>query len=81
MQRFRKPLLQRFQRLSPVSNVDNLTTEIAIALEDIPAGGRGKADLRGTSWNAENLESFPIVKSTRCRVERLDGLTLFVRPL
>ncbi|MBL0155863.1 MAG: NfeD family protein [Bryobacterales bacterium] len=78
---FRKPLLQRFQRLSPTSNVDNLTSEIATALEDIPAGGRGKAELRGTSWNAENLGDTPIAKATRCQVERVDGLTLLVRPL
>jgi membrane protein implicated in regulation of membrane protease activity len=78
---FRKPLLQRFKRLSPTSNVDNLTSEVATALEDIPAGGRGKAELRGTSWNAQNLGDSPILKATRCRVERVDGLTLVVRPL
>lgn len=78
---FRKPLLQRFQRLSPVSDVDNLTSEIATALEDIPAGGRGKAELRGTSWNAANLGDAPITKATRCTVERIEGLTLFVRPV
>lgn len=81
MMLFRKPLLQRFQRLSPTSNVDNLTSEIATALEDIPAGGRGKAELRGTSWNAQNLGDAPIIKATRCQVERVDGLTLLVRPL
>ena len=78
---FRKPLLQRFQRLSPTSNVDNLTSEIATALEDIPAGGRGKAELRGTSWNAQNLGDTPITKATRCKVERVDGLTLLVRAM
>ena len=78
---FRKPLLQRFQRLSPQSNVDNLTSEIATALEDIPPGGRGKAELRGTSWNAQNLGDSPIVTATRCQVVRVDGLTLIVRPL
>jgi len=78
---FRKPLLQRFQRLSPQSNVDNLTSEIATALEDIPPGGRGKAELRGTSWNAQNLSDSPIVTATRCQVVRVDGLTLIVRPL
>ena len=78
---FRKPLLQRFKGLSPTSNVDNLTSEVATALEDIPAGGRGKAELRGTSWNAQNMGDSPIRKATRCKVERVDGLTLLVRPL
>lgn len=78
---FRKRLLQRFQRHSPVSSVDNLASEIATALEDIPAGGRGKAELRGTSWNAQNLDDSPIAKATRCQVVRVDGLTLLVRTL
>ncbi len=78
---FRKPLLERFQHLSPESDVDNLTTEIATALEELPAGGLGKAELRGTSWNAQNLGDLPIPKATRCQVVRVDGLTLLVRPL
>ncbi len=78
---FRKPLLQRFQRPSSASNVDNLTNEVATALEEIPSGGRGKVELRGTSWNAQNLGDSPIAKATRCQVVRVDGLTLLVRPL
>lgn len=77
---FRQRLLERFQRLSPTSDVDNLTHETATALEDIPAGGHGKVELRGTSWNARNLGSAIIPKTTRCQVERIDGLTLFVKP-
>lgn len=78
---FRKPLLQRFRKLTPTSDVDNLTCEIASAMEEIPGLGMGKVELRGTSWNARNLGEVPIPKSTRCRVERVDGLTLEVRSL
>ncbi|WP_321472604.1 NfeD family protein [uncultured Paludibaculum sp.] len=78
---FRKPLLARFRKLTPVSDVDNLTTEIASAMEEIPVHGMGKVELRGTSWNARNVSDAPIPKSTRCRVERVDGLTLEVRSL
>lgn len=78
---FRKPLLERFRKLTPVSDVDNLTSEIASAMEEIPVQGIGKVELRGTSWNARNVSDSPIPKSTRCRVERVDGLTLEVRSL
>lgn len=78
---FRKPLLERFRKLTPVSDVDNLTSEIASAMEEIPVQGIGKVELRGTSWNARNVSDAPIPKSTRCRVERVDGLTLEVRSL
>ncbi|QOY91435.1 NfeD family protein [Paludibaculum fermentans] len=78
---FRKPLLERFRKLTPVSDVDNLTNEIASAMEEIPVQGIGKVELRGTSWNARNVSETLIPKSTRCRVERVDGLTLEVRSL
>lgn len=78
---FRKPLLQRFRKLTPDADVDNLTCEIASTMEEIPARGMGKVELRGTSWNARNMSESPIPKATRCRVERVDGLTLEVRSL
>jgi len=78
---FRKPLLEWFRRRTPASAVDPIVGEVAVTLEQIAARGHGKAELRGTSWNAENLTDFPIPGSQRCRVERVDGLTLYIRPL
>ncbi len=76
---FRKPLQQRFQGNMPKGKVDNLVGETACALEDIPVDGIGKAELRGSAWNAHNIGDAPIPGSARCRVERVDGLTLHVR--
>lgn len=76
---FRKPLMERFQKSIPNKQVDSLVGETAVALEDIPAGGMGKAELRGSSWSARNLGDTPIQFKQRVRVERLDGLTLDVR--
>ncbi|MBI5281960.1 MAG: NfeD family protein [Candidatus Solibacter usitatus] len=78
---FRKPLLQRFRRLTPQIAVDALTSEVACSMEEIPAGSVGKVELRGTSWNAHNLDDSPIPRAARCRVERVDGLTLHVRKI
>jgi len=63
----------------PKGKVDNLIGETAQALEDIAVDAIGKAELRGAAWNAHNIGDAPIPGSTRCRVERVDGLTLYVR--
>ncbi len=76
---FRKPLLARFNKTTPKGHVDAIAGETAHALDDIPAGGFGKAELRGTAWNAHNVGDAPIARASRCHVERVDGLTLNVR--
>ncbi len=76
---FRKPLLERFQHHMPKGKVDSLIGETAKALHDIPANGMGSAELRGASWTAHNLGHAAIPQSARCRVERVEGLTLYVR--
>lgn len=76
---FRKPLLKKFRDLTPEMPVDQLTNETAQALETIAAGGVGKVELRGTTWSAHNLGTEPLAPAQRCRVERVDGLTLYVR--
>ena len=75
---FRNPLLKAF-RPTEVP-VDQLVGEIAIVIEDITAGGVGKAELRGTGWNARNTHHGPLHKGQRCRVQRVDGLMLLLVP-
>jgi membrane protein implicated in regulation of membrane protease activity len=60
--------------------VDSLVGESAIVLEDIPPGGVGKAELRGTSWNARNVAKLPLAKAQRCIVKSVEGLTLWIQP-
>jgi inner membrane protein len=75
---FRKPLLRRFRE--PEGRVvDSLLGEPAVALEEIPPGAMGKAELRGSAWNARNAGDTPIAKGRRCKVERVEGLTLEIR--
>lgn len=76
----RAPLLRRIaprERESPA--VDSLVGEVAVALEDLPPGAVGKAELRGTAWNARNAGSEPLARGARARVERVDGLMLALR--
>jgi membrane protein implicated in regulation of membrane protease activity len=76
---FRRPLLARFNARIPAGEVDTLVGEVATTLEGIQPGAVGKAELRGTSWNACNAGNQGLSRGQRCRVERVDGLTLFIR--
>ncbi len=73
----RRPLQQRLQR--PEVPVDAIVGQEVVLLGEIPAGGEGKAELRGVPWSARAVSGIPLPAGQRCRVERLDGLTLWVR--
>lgn len=60
--------------------VDDLRRETATILEDVPANGVGRAELRGTTWSARGVDGAALARGTRCRVHRIDGLTLWLRP-
>jgi inner membrane protein len=53
--------------------------ELAVAREPIPAGGRGKVELRGTVWEARNLSGDALAPGESARVERVEGLVLELR--
>jgi hypothetical protein len=77
---FRKPLLAWMKRREPPQvEVDSLVGETALLTEDLAPGGTGKAELRGTSWSVRSREGTPLRHGQRCRVEQVDGLTLWVR--
>jgi membrane protein implicated in regulation of membrane protease activity len=76
---FRDKLVKRFGPVMPEKDVDTLVGEVAMALEAILPGATGKAELRGSSWTACNSGSEKLSQGQRCRVERVDGLTLFIR--
>jgi len=59
--------------------VDDLRREAALVIADIPSGGVGRAELRGTTWSARSSSGLALASGTRCRVERVDGLTLWLR--
>jgi membrane protein implicated in regulation of membrane protease activity len=75
---FRERLLQATQKESSY-NIDSMVGETAVMMEAIPGNGIGKAELRGTSWNVRNIGEKPLARGERCRVERIEGLTIFVR--
>ena len=77
----RGPLLRRLGRKpGPSAEIaGELVGEQAVLLTDVPAGGEGRAELRGTPWTARVASGIPLSAGRRCRVERVDGLTLWLR--
>lgn len=63
----------------PTGPVDSIVGEEAVLLADLPAGGEGRAELRGTPWSARAVDGAALARGQRCRVERVDGLTLWLR--
>jgi membrane protein implicated in regulation of membrane protease activity len=76
---FRKRLLARFGPKAPDVPVDSLVGETATALDEIQASSFGKVELRGSAWNARNSGDAALSRGQRCRVERVDGLSLWVK--
>ena len=77
---FRSPLLRWMGLDQPGQDVDSLVGDIALPLEDIPAGAVGRAELRGTVWSARNQASAPLGRGERCRVVEVDQLMIFLKP-
>jgi membrane protein implicated in regulation of membrane protease activity len=77
---FRSRILRALQRDPQAPPVDALVGEVGVASEELPAGGVGRVELRGTAWSARNLATVAVPRGTRCRVVSVDGLTVFVEP-
>lgn len=76
---FRGKLMRRYGLDQPPPSRDEIVNEVAVPMEDIAPGATGKAELRGTTWNARNAGGAVLSRGSRCRVERVDGLTLWLR--
>ena len=75
---FRRALAARLH-VAGEGPVGELVGETAVALGPVPASGVGSGELRGASWRIRNVGKFDVAEGQRCRVERVDGLELWVR--
>ena len=76
---FIRPIVVKKLRLSEDKVVDSLIGEHATAMDEIAVQARGRAELRGSTWTAQNVGDSPLTKGQRCTVERVEGLLLHVR--
>jgi len=75
---FRRPILRMMN--VDTGPVDSLVGQFAITQDVIQPGAIGRVELRGSTWSARNLHSAELARGQRCRVERVDGLMLFLLP-
>jgi membrane protein implicated in regulation of membrane protease activity len=74
-----RPYVVRKLKLSVTKVVDTMVGEQAIMIDDLAPAGIGKAEMRGSTWNARNVGETTLHKGQRCTVERVEGLMLHVR--
>jgi membrane protein implicated in regulation of membrane protease activity len=73
----RRRLTQALSRHPPVPA--ELVGELAVVLAEVPATGQGRVELRGVPWSARSAGGVALPVGRRCRVERVEGLTLWLR--
>jgi len=73
-------LQRRFARPRVGHAVDGTRGEVATLSEPLAPGGTGRAEFRGTVWSARHDGSGTLAQGTRCRVVRIEELTLWVEP-
>ncbi|HET7753259.1 MAG TPA: NfeD family protein [Anaeromyxobacteraceae bacterium] len=62
------------------TDVDSIVGEVAVPVSALEPQGFGKAELRGSVWQAHNIATVRLEAGQRCRVERVDGLMLLIGP-
>jgi membrane protein implicated in regulation of membrane protease activity len=75
----RKPLVAKMKTRRGEGREPEIVGEEVTLLEDVPPGEVGKGELRGSTWSVRNGGDATLRSRQRCRVERVDGLTLWVR--
>ena len=76
---FRKPLLDRLRKGEGPDRVDTLVGEVALASANLDPGQYGRAELRGSSWQARNVGTAPLTPGQRTRVVAVNGLVLDIQ--
>lgn len=77
---FRRRLLKWLQVDPQAPPVDMIVGEVGVAAEDLLPGKVGRVELRGAAWSGRNITNVTLARGARCRVIRVDGLTVDVEP-
>lgn len=75
----RPRIMKKMQTDSGDPKIDSLVGERALVQDEIVPNGWGKAELRGATWKARNAGTASVGPGQSCLVEKVDGLTLWVR--
>jgi inner membrane protein len=78
LQFFRGPLMRWLNIGGKGVDVDSLVGETGVVQQDMPAGGIGRVELRGSSWSARNNTATLLAAGRRVTVVRVERLMLIV---
>jgi membrane protein implicated in regulation of membrane protease activity len=75
-----RPRLFDALKTSPPSGMrlDSVVGDVVVLTEDLAVGKVGKGELRGTVWSVRTEGPRGFTRGDRCRIRRIDGLTLWV---
>jgi membrane protein implicated in regulation of membrane protease activity len=76
---FRRPLLARLRAKERKGDVDSMAGELVSPVASIEPGHVGRAELRGSTWSARNIDAAVVAAGQRCRVVAVRGLELDIR--
>ena len=74
-----RPYVVHKLKLSVTRVVDTMIGEQATVMDDLPPAALGKAEMRGSTWNARNIGETLLTRGQRATVERVEGLVIFIR--
>ncbi len=74
----RKPLARIFGFDGPNKYDESINSEVIIRSE-IGPGGIGQGEMQGTQWSIRNIGEQTIKVGERCKVVRVDGITVEVK--
>ena|SRR5437870_10371227 len=74
-----RPVVVKKLKLSQTKIVDTMIGEQAVVMQDLPPAGLGRAEMRGSTWNARNVGETALTRGQRATVEKIEGLVLHVR--
>ena len=74
---FRRTLYEKIRR-GGVGYAAPLTGASLTVVDELPAGGDGRAKYRGSEWNIRNVGEAPVGAGNRAKVVKVDGVTLHV---
>lgn len=77
-----RPFVKKFiQPKITATNVDSVIGSVGYVTEDIDnLSARGQVKLGGMVWSARSTSGDPICKDTKIKVDRIEGVKVFVTP-
>src|SRR5438128_9833622 len=71
-----RPIVVQKLKLSQTKIVDTMIGEQAILMQDLPPAELGRAEMRGSTWNARNVGETTLARGQRATVEKVEGLVI-----